>query len=93
MFWSSGLTAPTDDTVSIDEQIQKQHLVTFYVCSAKWTIYAPIFWSKVILLDSGLRKIYSPAQEGVPVTLTELTLHCFIETVSLRTNILVWIRN
>lgn len=57
LFWSSGLTAFTDDTVSIDEQIQKQHLVTFYICSAKWTIYAPIFWSKVILLDSGLRKV------------------------------------
>lgn len=56
LFWNSGLPAPTDGTVSTDEQTQKQHLVTFYVCSAKWTIYALIFWSKVILLESGLRK-------------------------------------
>lgn len=56
LFWDSGLPVPTDDTVSTDEQTQKQRLVTFYICSAKWTIYALIFWSKVILLESGLRK-------------------------------------
>lgn len=56
LFWNSGLPAPTDGTVSTDEQTQKQHLITFYVCSAKWTMYALIFWSKVILLESGLRK-------------------------------------